>query len=202
MLNQPEPQAMPVRAGCAAPGDSRGIGVPGWRPWHGRARVRDALCVAAIALGAGYQIVVIVLTPLLIASHPVLLETIAGSNASVVAGGAFAEVKHNLPLGLVMVAGFLPGGFQVPIYLAAGWMGLPLARFLIADLIGTAGWAALLATLGYLLGSDGVAMAGLVARYALLAICLPALISIAPHAWRAWRSSRAAASGVAEDLSP
>ena len=259
MLNQPEPQAMPIGAGCAAPGDSRGIGVRGWRPWHGRARVRDALCVAAIALGAGYQIVVIVLTPLLIASHPVLLETIAGSNASVVAGGAFAEVKHNLPLGLVivaplpammrtdwvmwwagrlwgyrfagmlgrhssraaavvrlaerrgigfaaplvMVAGFLPGGFQVPIYLAAGWMGLPLARFLIADLIGTAGWAALLATLGYLLGSDGVAMAGLVARYALLAICLPALIAIAPHAWRAWRhTSKAAAPGVAQDPSP
>ena len=86
---------------------------------------------------------------------------------------------------LVIAAGFLPGGFQVPIYLAAGWMGLPLARFLIADLIGTAGWAALLTTLGYLLGGNGVAMAGLVARYALLAICLPVLISVAPHAWRA-----------------
>jgi len=249
---------MPAQAGCAAPGASCGIGVLGWRPWHGPARARDALCVAAIVVGVGYQVVVTVLTPLLIASHPVLLETIAGSNASVVAGGAFAEVKHDLPVGLVIVAplpammrtdwvmwwagrlwgyrfagmlgrhspraaavarlaerrgvgfaaplvmaaGFLPGGFQVPIYLAAGWMGLPLARFLIADLIGTAGWAALLATLGYLLGGDGVAMAGLVARYALLAICLPALISIAPHAWRAWRSSRAAASGVAEDLSP
>ena len=239
MLNHPE--AMPARDGCAARGGSRGIGIPGWRPWHGRARVRDALCVAAIAAGAGYQVVVIVLTPLLIAGHPLLLETIAGSNASVVAGGAFAEVKHNLPVALVIVtplpammrndwvmwwagrlwghrfagmlgrhspraaavasfaerrgigfavplviaAGFLPGGFQVPIYLAAGWMGLPLARFLIADLIGTAGWAALLTTLGYLLGSNGVAMAGLVARYALLAICLPALISVAPHAWRA-----------------
>ncbi len=170
-MNQPEPQAKP-----APPGASRGIGVPGWRPWHGPARVRDALCVTAIVLAVGYQVVVIVLTPLLIASHPVLLETISGSNASVVAGGAFAEVKNNVPVGLVIVApllammrtdwvmwwagrlwgyrfagmlgrhsprataiarfvgrrgvrvavplmiaaGFLPGGIQVPVYLAAG----------------------------------------------------------------------------------
>lgn len=244
-MNQSERQALPVRAAGVALGASRGILVPGWRPWSGPARAQDVLCVAAIALSACYQVLVIVLTPLLIASHPVLLEMLAGSNASVVAAGAFSEVKSNLPLvvviatplpammrsdwvmwwagrlwghrlagqigrhspraagiarlaerhgirfaaPLVVVAGFLPGGFQVPAYIAAGWLGLPLARFLLADLVGTAGWAALLATLGYLLGSNGVAMAGLVARYALLAICLPALATIGSHAWRAWRRS-------------
>jgi hypothetical protein len=52
--------------------------------------------------------------------------------------------------------------------------------------------------LGYLLGSQGVAMAGLVARYTLLAICLPAFIAIASHAWCAWRrSTREAAAASA-----
>ena len=46
----------------------------GWRPWHGRPRARDVLCTAAIAVSASYAVVAIPLTPVLIATHPVLLE--------------------------------------------------------------------------------------------------------------------------------
>ncbi|MBO0773855.1 MAG: hypothetical protein J2P35_20580, partial [Actinobacteria bacterium] len=86
---------------------------------------------------------------------------------------------------------FLPGGTQTPVYAAAGWLGLPLFPFLIADAIGTTAWVTVLTVLGYLLGGNGVAMAGLVSRYALLAVCLPVLTMVAPHAWRAWRQRAA-----------
>lgn len=178
------------------------------------------------------------LTPVLIATHPLMLEMLAGSNASVVAAGAFAEV-HRTPPAVVVVAAlpammrsdavlwwagrlwgrrivhrlgrrtpgvslaerrgtrfaaplvaacaFLPGGSQSPLYATTGWLGLPLPVFLLADAIGTALWVSLLTMSGYLLGRDGVVMAGTVSRYALLAVCLPLLLMIVPHAWRARR---------------
>jgi membrane protein DedA with SNARE-associated domain len=200
----------------------------------------------AIALSALYSVAMIPLGPMLIATHPLLLEAISGSNPSVVAAGAFSEVKHNLPTGLVIAAAlpammrsdwvmwwagrlwghrfveklnqhsrragaaarlaerrgkrfaaplvalsaFLPGGTQAPLYAAAGWLGLPLVPFLIADAIGTAVWVAVLTASGYLLGGTGVAMAGLASRYMVLVICLPAVTRIAPWVWRACRRRR------------
>src|SRR5262249_20133267 len=159
-------------------------------------------------------VAMIPLTPMLIATHPVLLEMLAGSNASVVAAGAFSDVNNLQPaiivaaalpammrsdwlmwwagrlwghrfverLGrhspraaaraclaerrgsrfaapLVAASAFLPGGTQAPLYAAAGWLGLPLLSFLIADAVGTTAWVTLLTALGDLLGHDGVAMA-------------------------------------------
>jgi hypothetical protein len=49
---------------------------------------------------------------------------------------------------------------------------------------------------GYLLGSTGVTLAGLVSRYALVTICVLVVLLIAPqawHSWREWRASKAAA---------
>lgn len=234
----------PPHAQAAAPGS----GQQRWRPWHGRARARDVLCVTAIAASILYSAAMIPLTPMLISSHPLLLEMLAGSNASVLAGGAFGEVHGTPPvvviaaalpammrsdwilwwagrlwghrivdrLGrhhprvrlaeqggtrfaapLVALAAFLPGGTQSPLYAAAGWLGLPLPLFLLADAIGTTLWVSLLTAFGYLLGQDGVRMAALVSHYALAAICVPVLTAIAPHLWRAWRRrSRAAAAAV------
>jgi hypothetical protein len=77
------------------------------------------------------------------------------------------------------------------VYAAAGWAGLRLIPFIIFDLIGSAVWAALLAVLGYVLGSNGVAAANLVSHYALASIGGLTAIAIAPHAWHALRSREA-----------
>src|SRR5262249_8140239 len=112
--NQPEPQAAPTQAGHAAPPARRGIGWPGWRPWHRPARGRDRLCVTAIAVSVIYAAAMIPLTPVLIATHPVLLEMLAGSNASVVAAGAFSDV-NNVPPAIVVAA-------AVPAMMRSDWL--------------------------------------------------------------------------------
>jgi membrane-associated protein len=250
-MQLPEPSpAAPGPAGTAAPhGPAASLEeIPQrWRPWHGRPRARDLLCLTAIVASMVYSVAMIPLTPLLIASHPLLLEMVAGSNTSVLAGGAFAEVhgtppvvvvaaalpammrsdwilwwagrlwgqriverlgRHNprimlaarrrsrLAAPLVALAAFLPAGTQSPLYAAAGWLGLPLPLFLLADAVGTAVWVSLLTALGYLLGRDGVVMAGLISRYALAAICASILAAAAPYAWRAWRRRARAAVAV------
>ena len=59
-------------------------------------------------LSLGYGFAAIPLTPELIASHPVLLEMLTGSTASVVAAGAFSGIDSKLQLGVVIAAA-LPG---------------------------------------------------------------------------------------------
>src|SRR5204862_8039656 len=76
----------------------------GWRPWHGRPRTRDVLCVLAIGVSAVYAVAAIPLTPALIASHPVLLELLTGSTSSVISAGAYSTVDTKLQLALVVVA--------------------------------------------------------------------------------------------------
>ncbi len=218
-----------------------------WRPWHGRPRARDLLCLAGLLLSGLYGLAMIPLTPGLIATRPVLLELLSGSTSSVVAAGAFSDIESKLQL-TVVVAAALPGmmkfdllfwwagvlwghrivellarhssqaaGFArraeqrgsrfagaavllsaflpVPtplVYAAAGWAGLRLIPFAICDLIGSAAWAAFLAVLGYLLGTDGVAAANLVSRYALVTMIALAAIAVAPHAWHVLRARQAA----------
>ena len=236
----------PAAVAIAVPAPRRRLALPAWRPWHGRPRARDVLCVAAIAASALYSAAMIPLTPLLIAAHPLLLELLAGSNASVLSAGAFAEVhgtppaivvaaalpammrsdwvlwwagrlwgrriverlgRHNprislaerrgrrFALPLVALAAFLPGGTQSPLYAAAGWLGLPLPLFVLADVIGTTLWVSLLTAFGYLLGGNGVALAGLVSHYAVIAVSVPVLTAVAPHLWRRWRRRGRRAAG-------
>ena len=222
-------------------------GAPRWRPWHGRPRTRDLLCLAGITLSMLYALAMIPLTPGLIATRPVLLELLSGSTSSVVAAGAFAAIESKLQL-TVVVAAALPGLVKfdllfwwagvlwghrivqllarhsqqaarfaeraerrgarfagaavllsaflpVPtplVYAAAGWAGLRLIPFVLFDLIGSAAWAAFLATLGYLLGASGVAAADLVSRYALVTMLVLAAAAIAPHGWHVLRARRAA----------
>ena len=86
-------------------------GIPrsgGWRPWHGRPRARDVLCVLAITVSAVYAVAAIPLTPALISSHPVLLELLTGSTSSIISAGAYADVDTKLQLALVVVAA-VPG---------------------------------------------------------------------------------------------
>jgi len=100
-----------ARRGGKPPGPpERGAGVRlgGWRPWHGKPRTRDVLCVLAIAVSAVYAVAAIPLTPALIASHPVLLELLTGSTSSVLSAGAYSGVDSKLQLALVVVAA-LPG---------------------------------------------------------------------------------------------
>jgi membrane protein DedA with SNARE-associated domain len=91
---------------------------------------------------------------------------------------------------LVALAAFLPDGASTAVYAAAGWTGLPLLWFIFFDTIGSAAWIAVLAGCGYWLGSDGVALANLVSRYAFVSICVIVAALIAPHAWHSWRDRR------------
>jgi len=92
---------------------------------------------------------------------------------------------------LVALASFLPSGASTAVYAAAGWAGLPLLAFVLWDTLGSAAWVSVVAIGGYLLGSNGVALAGLVSRYATVTICVLVVLFIAPQAWHTWRERRA-----------
>ncbi len=97
--------------GAGRPARRRGwamVRLGGWRPWHGKPRARDVLCVLAIAVSAVYAVAAIPLTPALISSHPVLLELLTGSTSSIISAGAYSGVDSKLQLTLVVVAA-LPG---------------------------------------------------------------------------------------------
>jgi membrane protein DedA with SNARE-associated domain len=223
----------------------------GWRPWHGRPRVRDVLCAVGIAVSGVYAVATIPLTPALISTHPVLLELLTGSTSSIMAAGAYSDVDSRLLLALVIVAAlpgimrfdwvywwagklwghriverlgqhsprtarlaalaetrgrrwsgplvalaaFLPSGASTAVYAAAGWTGLPLLAFVLWDTLGSAAWISVVALGGYLLGSTGVTLAGLVSRYATVTICVLVALFIAPQAWHSWREWRASKAG-------
>jgi membrane-associated protein len=84
------------------------VGVRGWRPWLGRPRAADLVCVIGIALSGVYGLAMIPLMPVLIATRPVLLEMLSGSTPSIVAAGAFSDTGSKLQLAVVVVAA-LPG---------------------------------------------------------------------------------------------
>jgi len=215
---QGEPPGLPVRGPVMRPPG-------GWRPWHGKPRTRDVLCLLAIVVSAVYALATIPLTPELISSHPVLLEVLTGGTSSIISAGAYADVDNKLQLAVVVVAA-LPGimrfdwvywwagrlwGHRIVERLgqrspridrggrAAGWAGLPLLAFVLWDTLGSAAWISVVAFSGYLLGSDGVQLAGLVSRYALVTIIVLVIALIAPqawHSWREWRAAKAAAGGL------
>jgi len=92
---------------------------------------------------------------------------------------------------LVALAAFLPDGVSTAIYAAAGWTGLPLIPFLLFDALGSAAFTTLAALGGYLLGSEGVTLANLISRYAIVTVCVLVAAMIAPHLWHSWRDRRA-----------
>ncbi len=91
----------------------------------------------------------------------------------------------------VLLSAFLPVPTPL-VYAAAGWAGLRLIPFIVFDLIGSAAWAALLAVLGYMLGTSGVAAANLVSRYALVTMIALGAIAVVPHAWHVLRARQEA----------
>lgn len=68
-----------------------------------RLRSADILCGGGLVLGIVASYVFIVLTPSLLAHHGVLLEALAGTNAAIVSGGAFARIGRDSLL-LVILA--------------------------------------------------------------------------------------------------
>lgn len=77
-------------------------------PWPERPRAVDLVCIAGLVLSGVYYLATIPLTPVLIATHPVLLEILSGSSPSIVAAGAFSDIDSKLQL-TVVVAAALPG---------------------------------------------------------------------------------------------
>jgi membrane protein DedA with SNARE-associated domain len=105
---------------------------------------------------------------------------------------SFVETRGRRFAGpLVALAAFLPSGASTAVYAAAGWAGLPLLPFILFDTLGSAAWTALLATGGYLLGSEGVTLANLASRYAFATVCVLVAATIAPPLWHSWRERRA-----------
>jgi membrane-associated protein len=248
-MTAPQPAQPSGPPGPPGPPQGRGLRarLSGWHPWHGRPRARDVCCAIAIVVSALYAVATIPLTPALISTHPVLLELLTGSNSSVVAAGAYADVDNKLQLALVVaaalpammrfdwvywwagklwghsiverlghrsprsaalarlietrgrryagplvtLAAFLPSGASTAVYAAAGWTGLPLLWFIVFDTLGSAAWTALLAVGGYLLGSEGVTLATLASRYALVTVLVLVATMIAPPLWHSWRERRA-----------
>jgi membrane-associated protein len=69
---------------------------------HARVSTAEILCGTGVALGIIASYVFIVLTPSLLAHHGVLLEALAGTNAAIVSGGAFARIGRDSLLLVVL----------------------------------------------------------------------------------------------------
>jgi membrane-associated protein len=122
-LALPAPPVLPaVQLLAAVPPERR------WRPWLGRPRARDLLCLAGIALSGLYALAMIPFTPALIATRPVLLELLSGSTSSIVAAGAFSDIESKLQL-TVVVAAALPG--LVKFDLLFWWAGVLWGRRIV-----------------------------------------------------------------------
>jgi membrane-associated protein len=67
-----------------------------------RLTANDVLCGAGLGLGIVATYVFIGLTPSLLAHHGVLLEALAGTNAAIVSGGAFARIGRDSLLLVVL----------------------------------------------------------------------------------------------------
>ncbi len=128
-----------------------------WRPWPGRPRAGDVICLAGIVLSAGYGLAMIPLTPVLIASRPVLLEVLSGSTPAIVAAGAFSDVDSKLQM-TVVVAAALPGLMKFD--LLYWWAGVLWGHRAAAWLGGRGGRATALAGLAGLAERRGARWAG------------------------------------------
>lgn len=95
-------------AKTSPPADGHDVRPPRWRPWHGKPSRRDLACALAIVVSLVYAVAAIPLTPALIATKPILLELLTGSNSSIVAAGAFSSTNNKFGLAVV-VAAALPG---------------------------------------------------------------------------------------------
>jgi membrane protein DedA with SNARE-associated domain len=121
-----------------------------------------------------------------------IVERLGQSSPRMARLAGLAEARGRRWAGLlVALAAFLPSGASTAVYAAAGWAGLPLLAFVLWDTLGSAAWVSVVAIGGYLLGSEGVTLAGLVSRYAMVTICVLVVLFIAPQAWHTWREWRA-----------
>ena len=93
-----------------------------------RPRPGDVVCAGLLAANAIYNWVVIATIPSLIGSHPVLLEALGGSEASMVAAGALARVGR-VSLALAVIAPVLGLANTDPLI---WWAGRRWGRSLIA----------------------------------------------------------------------
>jgi membrane protein DedA with SNARE-associated domain len=121
-----------------------------WRPWLGRPRARDLICAAGLVLSGVWGVVSIPLTPMLIATRPVLLELLTGSTPAIVAAGSFSDVGNKLQL-TVVVAAALPGlmTFDMFYWWAGVLWGPRIVRWLMARYAGgkhDTRWAAAVGT--------------------------------------------------------
>jgi membrane protein DedA with SNARE-associated domain len=92
----------------------------------------------------------------------------------------------------VVLAPYLP----VPsafIYVAAGWTGMSLRRFILCDLIGTLSWIGLIVGLGYAIGHPAVHVAKEISHYGLVATLALVVVAVAIGSIRARRAAALAA---------
>ena len=85
----PRPDA---RGGPPAPGDADGREERSPLPWSGRGERADWIIVGGIALSAVVPLAMLPLVPVLVSSHPALLELLRGSTASIINMGARSRI--------------------------------------------------------------------------------------------------------------
>lgn len=95
----------------------------------------------------------------------------------------------------VLLAYFLPVPVMV-IFIAVGWSGMSLRRFLLLDVIGTATWIATLVGLGWELGQRAVDLAGAVSHYSLYVTIALVVLVIANQLRHGIRDRRHGPAGV------
>jgi membrane protein DedA with SNARE-associated domain len=88
----------------------------------------------------------------------------------------------------MVLAPFLPIPSAI-VYAVAGWTGMSWVTFLVLDVIGSLGWAGLLAGLGYALGQHAVNVAQEISRYGLW-ISIAIIVLIVAGQIRSSRTSR------------
>jgi membrane-associated protein len=183
-------------------------------PWTGKATREDKLLLAAFVASGILPLALLPLVPVLVSSHPALLELIRGSTPSIVNMGARARVGEESIIAAALLgvpslmlfdwafwwAGrrwgdrFGPAAvvlaYVLPlprglVYAAVGDGGMRLWVFLALDALGTLLWTSLLAFAGWQLGHAAVDIADQIGRYGLWAtIGLIVLITL----WQAFRS--------------
>jgi membrane-associated protein len=93
----------PAGAGAgAAGGGPSGHSLP--VPWHGRAQRADRVIVAAIVASGLLPLLLLPLVPVLLTSHPALLELLRGSTTAIINMGARARAGDASPVLAVLLA--------------------------------------------------------------------------------------------------
>ncbi|TDT32579.1 DedA family protein [Naumannella halotolerans] len=122
------------QTGKTVAGQSRGSGAAAWdavKPWQGKAEPMDRFLLLAPLVAVGLMLLTKPLQPFWLASEPLLLAAVTGSNLSVGAAAAFAAVNGTSLLPVIAVGVFGSLKFHWLFWLAGRRWGDRLVALLV-----------------------------------------------------------------------